>query len=421
MAHSSQLSEVKISEETLGYGEISQPMKVSNTDWRTYLLVFTHTLLLMWATYHWLNIPYTYQDEGVIISWSSIIKNIALGLEHKPPKENFLLINTSYEKALLPKVDEYGFEIGSEAITDRQSLADFFRRASLYNHHQFIVCDIFLETASPYDSSLLANVQSARNVRFPYHRQNGEFIKPVIPVPAAFSDYDSDFGNFLKYSFLQYDTCRTIALDMYQTLDNGLYEKSLWGYKKGNRLALNSFIIEFPIRQYDIFRDDTLGYNCMHLNNFLALPDSLSAEMLKNKIVVLGDFLESDMHQTIYGITAGPLIHLDAYLNLKQNRNDLSFWFFLYLFAFYSVFSYVLFFNSKVFSFGWTIKLKSSRWGGFLFDYLKYAFFLLLMSVFSFLLFDVHLNVLIISMYFSLVEYSIEFVDYRKKLKANHP
>ena len=82
---------------------------------------------------------------------------------------------------------------------------------------------------------------------------------------------------------------------MYQTLDNGLYEKSLWGYKKENRLALNSFIIEFPIRQYDIFRDDTLGYNCMHLNNFLALPDSLSAEMLKNKIVVLGDFLESDI------------------------------------------------------------------------------------------------------------------------------
>ena len=396
-------------------------MKLSIAHWRSYLLVFTHTILLIWATYHWLNLPYTYQDEGVIISWSSIIKNIALGLEHKPPKENFLLINTSYEKALLPKADEYGFEIGTEPITDRQSLADFFRRASLYNHHQFIVCDIFLENVSQHDSLLLASVQSAKNVRFPYHRQNGEFVKPIIPVPAAFSDYDSDFGNFLKYSFLQYDTCRTIALEMYQALDKGRYEKSFWGYKKNNSHALNSFIIEFPIRQYDIFRDDTLGYNCMHLNNFLALPDSLSAELLKNKIIVLGDFLESDMHQTIYGTTAGPLIHLDAYLNLKQNRNDLSFWFFLYLFVFYSMFSYVLFFNSKVFSFGWTIKLKSSRWGGFLFDYLKYAFFLLLMSVFSFLLFDVHLNVLIISLYFSLVEYGIEFVDYRKKLKIKHP
>ena len=57
----------------------------------------------------------------------------------------------------------------------------------------------------------------------------------------------------------------------------------------------------------------------------------------------------------------------------------------------------------------------------FLFDYLKYAFFLLLMSVVSFLLFDVHLNVLVISLYFSLVEYGIEFVEYRKKLKTQNP
>lgn len=387
---------------------------------RKWILVFIHTLMLMWATYHWLNLPYTYENEGVIISWSSILKNIVLGLEDKPPKEDFLLINTSYQKMLLPKLDEYGFEIGTEPITDRQSLADFFQKASTHNHHQFIVCDVFLENASDQDSILLANVLATKNVRFPYHRQNGEFIKPIIPVPSSLSDYDSDFGNFLKYSFLQYDTCRTIALDMYLTLDNGAYERNFWGYRKNGTIALNSFIIEFPIRQFDIFRNDTLGYNSMHLLDFLSQPDSLATEILKNKIIVLGDFLENDMHQTIYGTTAGPLIHLDGYLNLKQNRSNLSVWFFLYLFVFYFLFSYTLFFTSKAFSFVWTVKLKNSRWGGFLFDYMKYAFFLLLMSVVSFLLFDVHLNVLIISLYFSLVEYGIEFADYRKKLKIKN-
>jgi hypothetical protein len=148
----------------------------------------------------------------------------------------------------------------------------------------------------------------------------------------------------------------------------------------------------------------------MHLSNFFMLPDSFAAEALKDKIVILGDFLENDLHQTIYGTTAGPLIHLNAYLNLKQNRNGLSVWFFLYLFSFYLVFSYVLIFNSQVFSFGWTQKLQNSKLGGFLFDYLKYAFFLLFMSVLSYLLFDVHLNVLIISLYFSLIESGIEFV-----------
>ncbi len=374
-----------------------------------YPLVVVHAFMLMFGTYQWLNLPFTYENESAIISWTSIIKNVVLGFEAKPPKEDFLLINTSYQKAIIPKLDEFGFELGTEAITDRKSLAEFFKKASVFNHHQFIVCDVFLENASPDDSLLLASVRSVKNVRFPYHRQNKEFSKPVIPVPVAFSDYDSDFGNFLKYTFLQFDTCKTMALEMYQTIDKGSYKKESWYYKRNNSIALNSFIIEFPIRQFDIFRDDTLGYNSMHLQNFLSLPDSLAIETLKNKIVVLGDFLEDDMHQTIYGTTAGPLIQLDAYLNLKQNRNILSGWLILYLFISYLIFSYALFFNSQIFSFAWTTKLQQSKMGGFLFDYVKFAFCLLLMSVLSFLLFGVHLNVLVISLYFSLVEYGIEF------------
>ncbi len=394
------------------------PLK-SKTKWLLLTVVFVHTLLLMLVTYLWLNLPYTYENEGVIISWSSIIKNVILGFEDKPPKEDFLLINTSYEKTLIPKLDEYGFDVGTEPITNRKSLAEFFQKASLNNHHRFIVCDIFLQGENEFDSLLLASVQSTKNVRFPFHRENGEFVKPHLPVPMAFSDYTSDFGNFLKYSFQQFDTCRSVALEMFTIMDGGKYEKSGWFFYQNNHIALNSFIIEFPIRQFDIFRDDTLGYNSMHLLNFLSLPDSMAAATLKNKIIILGDFMENDMHQTIYGTTAGPLIHLDAYLNMHQNRNQLSIWFFIYLFIFFFIFSYILFFNSQVFSFAWTQKLQQSRVGGFLFDYLKYAFFLMLMSVVSFLLFDVHLNVLIISLYFSLAEYGIEFVRKRRsKIKS---
>jgi CHASE2 domain len=381
-------------------------------------LVMAHTLLLIFATYLWLNLPFTYDNESAIISWSSIIKNVVLGLEAKPAKEDFLLINTAYEKAFIPKLDEFGFELGRETITDRQSLAVFFQKASSKNQHQFIVCDVFLESPSEHDSLLLASVRATKNIRFPYHREGGEFLSPIIPVPVAFSDYDTDFGNFLKYSYLQFDTCRSMALEMYTKIDKAEYNKRGIFYTKNGDLALNSFIIEFPIRQFDIFRDDTLGYNSMHLSNFLSLPDELAYETLKDKIVVVGDFLEADMHQTIYGTTAGPLIHLDAYLNLKQNRNNLPVWFFLYLFIFYALFSYTLLFSTSLFTIGWVKKIQVSKWGGFIVDYLKYAFFLLLMSVVSFLIFDVHLNVLVLSLYFSLAEYGIEFVNKRLDRKT---
>jgi CHASE2 domain len=375
------------------------------------LLVLVHTLALMLGSYLWLNLPFTYENESAIIAWSSIIKNVVLGLEEKPDKNDYLLINTAYEKTLIPKQDEFGFDIGSETITNRESLATFFQKAAIKNQHKFIVCDVFLESPSGHDSLLLASVQVAKNVRFPYHREAGEFLKPIVPVPVAFSDYDTDFGNFLKYSYLQFDTCRSVALEMYNAMDDSSYKKRGIFYTKNGSLALNSFIIEFPIRQFDIFRDDTLGYNSMHLANFLSLPEELAHETLKGKIVVVGDFLENDMHQTIYGTTAGPLIHLDAYLNLKQNRNNLPIWFFFYLFIFYALFSYTLVFSTSLFTISWIKKIQNNKWGGFIVDYLKYAFFLLLMSVVSFLIFDVHLNVLILSLYFSLAEYGIEFVN----------
>lgn len=338
-------------------------------------------------------------------------------MEEKPSKDDFLLINVSYQKSLIPKLDTYGFEIGNEAITDRASLATLFEKLSLYNNHQYIVCDVFIDQPSPADSLFLYHVQKTKNILFPYHRQEGDFLRPVLPLPQALSDYDSDFGNFIKYSYLQYDTCQTIALKMYLDLHGGTYAKRGLLYRLAGKNVLNSFIIEFPIRQYDIFREDTLGYNSIHLSNFLTLPPSLIEEMVKNKIVVVGDFLEADLHQTIYGSNAGPLIHLNAYLNLKENKNSISIWFFMYLLLWYSAFSFFLFKETPVNSLKWVGKIQISRWGGFLFDYLKYALFLLLMSVVSYLIFGIHLNILIISLYFSVAEYLIEYY-YKHKTKS---
>ncbi|MBL7873873.1 MAG: hypothetical protein JNM78_19825 [Cyclobacteriaceae bacterium] len=380
-----------------------------------FLLVLLHTVLLVVLSLLWLNFSFTYDNESTIISAVSIAKTVLFKIEAKPSKNDFLLINVSYQKTLIPKLDHYGFEIGNEAITDRVSLAALFEKTSSFNNHRYLVCDIFLDQPSPADSVLLHHVRRTKNILFPYHRQDGKFLRPIIPIPQALSDYDSDFGSFLKYSYLQYDTCQTIALKMYLDLHRGIYKKSGWFYKKNGRLVLNSFILEFPIRQYDIFREDTVGYNSIHLTNFLSLPDPLMEEMLKNKIVVIGDFLETDLHQTIYGANAGPLIHLNAYLNLRENKNMLTPWFFIYIFSAFYVFSFFLFKKNKVSTLKWIRKIQSSKLGGFLFDYLKYALFLLLMSITSYLIFGIHLNILIISLYFSIAEYLIEY--YYKNVK----
>jgi hypothetical protein len=373
-------------------------------------LILAHTFLLIVVSYFWLQLPYTYDNEASLISLTATIKNIALGLEDKPDRENFLFINTSYEKSLAPKLDEYGFIIGNEAITNRESLTRFFAIAAARNHHAFIFCDIFLRDSTEYDSLLQMKINSAGNILFPYHRENNNFIMPVIKVHSALSDYQSDFGNFVKYEYLQHDTCKSVAHEMFAALYGKTLRKQGFFYFNGTQPVLNSIIIDFPIRQFDVFREDTLGYNSIHLGDFLSLPEANAADMLKGKIVIIGDFLENDMHETLYGATAGPLIHLNAFLNLEDKRNQPGFFFLLYLFVIYFAFSVSLFSPGRKFSFTWLERIQDSRYGGVIVDYLKYAFFLLAMSVVSYLIFGIHLNILIISLYISLIENLIEFV-----------
>jgi len=374
--------------------------------------------MLLLLTFLWLNLPYTYDYEFNLLSRVSIFKNIVLGAETKPDSRNFLFVNISYEKKLVEKLDDYGFPIGNEAITDRSRLATFFQKAAHANGHRFIVCDVFADV--PYeDDSLLSNsVKSAKNVVFPYHYIDNEFIKPVVDVPSALGDYSSDFGTFVKYSYVQHDTCASIALDMYRRIDGGNFESGPLISRLNGMPALNSFIIEFPIRQYDIFTNDTTGYSSMHMQDLLSLPDSMIDATLKDRIVIVGDFLEGDRHQTMYGDTAGPLIHLNAYLSLRSEANRLTFFFLLYVFVCLLFFSVRLFYRDSFKTFDWIARLKNSKYGGFIFDYLEFALFLAIMSALSYVIFGIHLNVLVMSLYFSVVDNVLEYLKDRKSART---
>jgi hypothetical protein len=381
------------------------------------LIVIAHTLLLLLLTFLWLNLPYTYDYEFNLLSRISIFKNVVLGAETKPDSRNFLFINISYEKKLVEKLDDYGFPIGNEAITDRAHLATFFEKAAHTNGHRFIVCDVFADVPTEDDSLLVGRVKSVKNVVFPYHHIDNEFLKPVVDVPSALGDYSSDFGTFVKYSYVQHDTCASIALTMYRHINGGDFERGSMISWLNGKPALNSFIIEFPIRQYDIFTNDTTGYNSMHLQDLLSLPDSMIDATLKDRIVVVGDFLEGDRHQTMYGDTAGPLIHLNAYLSLRSEANRLTFFFLLYVFVCLLFFSVRLFYRDSFKTFDWIARLKNSKYGGFIFDYLEFALFLAIMSALSYVIFGIHLNVLVMGLYFSVVDNVIEYLRDRRTVQ----
>jgi hypothetical protein len=377
-----------------------------------------HALWMLFISYLWLNTPFSYESEAQIMSVTNIFKNVILGIQDKPSKDSLLFVNVSYDKMLVPRYDNDGFESGKIAITDRVALIKFLETISSKPEYRFVILDVFFEDSTSCDSTLQALVSRNPGLILPYHFDGGDTpMSSKINGWKGLADYTTDFGTFLKYSYLQKDTCRTVPLMLYEKYDQGNFHKHGWFYTSSGHLALNSLVLDLPLRAYDVFTDDTSGYSSVHLCELVNLPPSFIQQMVKNKIVVIGDFLDRDIHPSLYGNTPGPLIQLDAYLALKYGDHILPWTLLFLLFISYYIISWFLFSENSLIQNKRLDRWKASKIGGVFFDLFKYAFFLVLINIGSYLFFDVHLNVLILSLYIILIEYVVVWIRARNKKK----
>ena len=377
-----------------------------------------HAVWMMFIAYIWLNLPFSYEWESWIMRSTNIVKNVILDLQDKPSRDSLLLINISFDKMLVPRYDADGFESGKIAVTDRASLTRFLEIISAKPNYKFIILDTHLEDSTSYDSTLQAAANKLPAFILPYHLDGGtEPIKGRIHAWMGLADYDSDFGTFLKYRFIQHDTCKTVPLLLYEKFNKGRIHKTGPFYTSSGHLALNAVVLDFPVRTYDIFTDDTSGYSSVHLTELVNLPPSIIHEMTKGKIIVIGDFLDRDLHPTLYGTIAGPLIQLNAYLALAGRHHILTWPLLCFQFVCYFIISWFLLSDSVLIKSKWLDKIKNSKAGGIVFDFIKYIFFLTLINVAGYLIFGVHTNVLILSLYILMIEYIISWVQLKRSKK----
>ena len=62
--------------------------------------------------------------------------------------------------------------------------------------------------------------------------------------------------------------------------------------------------------------------------------------LVKDKIVVIGDFTEDDIHDTYLGKIAGPVINVNALEALRNNEQEIPWTLILFLFAIYGIVCY---------------------------------------------------------------------------------
>jgi hypothetical protein len=352
-----------------------------------WFISFLHSFALLPFSLIWLHTPFTYGDEKFLIKWTSVVKRMVFQLDDTPPKDNFIFINLAYEKALIPLEDH----LGNEVITDRAALAKFFKILQQHpSAAKFTICDVFLQGKSPSDSLLSKSLSGVPNIVFPTHPDNNNKPEKLeINVPYAMSNYKSADEGFVKFTLLLEDEYKTIPLYMYEKLQNRNFSPN-WGlYWDNGNPCLNSVIIDYKIRTDEVLQNGK--YPVVNLSELMLMPEELIAkEFLKDRIIIMGDFVQ-DKHKTSFGVMPGSLILLNVYLSLMDGAHLISLGWLLFMIVAFTLYSRIIIFNWPKAS-----SRKSSKW--FL-NLLKSATLLAIISVCSYFLFNIGIQVLFLTIY----------------------
>lgn len=219
------------------------------------ILSVLNAIFLLWLTFFLLSIPYVLPDEYVLVRYSSVTKNLILGLEEKPDTNRFLFVNVAWDKVLADKPDPAlpEYIIGNQPITDRAKLTGLLRLLKRNPNHKFIVFDIFFKGKTPDDSAMVALINELPNVLVSYHRDAED--KPELPdldiKPLGLSDIEKIDDKCLKFKIYFNDSLKTTPLLIYENIHKKPFHEGSWFYYLGNKPVLNSFILDYRIRNYD--------------------------------------------------------------------------------------------------------------------------------------------------------------------------
>lgn len=341
-----------------------------------------------------MSLPWLAGDEKLLIWGTSAIK---FANREIPNSEDFALINTSYDLQLIDRLDDFGFPVGQRVITDREKLTfvlDAIAKAE--NPPKFIICDIHFLDSTAFDVRLDTTLQKFENLIISYHLNDyGEIETPIFEnINRGLSDYviGSVFDGVYKYQLLHHDSLKLTPLKIFEDL-NGIQPEPIGPFVKiGDRWTPNNFIMNYRLLQKDIENIEA-GFNPVNMGELLYLEDQDIQDFVAGKIVVIGDFFENDMHETLFEITAGPLILLNAFLNIQSGDTYVNFWFFLLLFTCYCYFSYMVFVEGDYMESRITKYFGAVKLANYLAGFMSYLILLTLLSCVTFSVFNIHLNV----------------------------
>jgi len=388
----------------------------------TLLLVYSgfHSLIMIFLSLWLVNQHFVYGDERILFQATAGIKKIILGMENKPAPEDYIFVNCCYDNMLTDKLDEEGFSFGNQPITDRKKLALFFDRLNKRtDSYKYLVCDIFFKDSSSFDSLLYSKLKDLKKFIVPYHlSESGTIDEPIFNVNRGLADYRLIQYVFMKYPLVSNDSLKSLPLRMYEDLSGNKFEKKGMFSYLGGKPVFSTIIIDFKLRYYELLdRNADRMYNLVNLGDLIRMTDSAFYKSVNNKIILIGDYYERDIHQTLFGKMSGTLILLNIYLSLLNQENIISFGLLFLLFIGYFAISFDLFSSDDLKDRKYGKKIAQTKFGKFLFKYLSFVLYLGIISVAAYFLFNIHLNILLLAFYLKAVDSLLKYIRNKKNNK----
>ncbi|MCG6186785.1 CHASE2 domain-containing protein [Maribellus maritimus] len=395
--------------------------------YKIWLISLAHSFVLLSLGYIWLGMTYTFGDEAFLIKWTALIKKDILNFDPKPLPSEVLFINTSQSKVEIEiNRDPLAIQPEEVEITDRKQLSELVSLIEPYKDDvQLVVLDLIFDLPSEDDSLLQTQLNKMRNkiLGAVHINKNKEIPESVLDLPVALATYRSAEGMFFKYPIV-YNEQKTLPAIMYEKISGNTISKKGMFFRDGNKISLKAPITDFKVRMTDFKLGKNLdesNFALHHMGTITELGKFMEPKDLKKmfagKIIMIGDF-DNDTHKTAFGIMPGMLIVFNAYLTLLNNDNIITLgWLLLIVIGFTWISHRIL--TGKGFNLLDLLKNKfRSGWIHFIIDSLDELFFLSILTILSYLFFNIHINILVLFVYLKLVEFGIDIVKNRYKIEV---
>lgn len=384
------------------------------------LFVIANTLVMLFLTLVWMNQPRTYGDESFFVKWLTITKRTILNIDEKPHYKDFLFVDVSEAKSLLPLTPDSSRII---VISDRQKLTELNEFIAQNDSKiKLIVCDVLFDNVTNFDKNLEKSIQKIGDKFLGVNELDEKKVKlPVITMPTASSSIFVEDGTIIKYPLLLKDNIETIPAAMLKILDKKEI-KAFPPIVKIDKMgfSLGSPILELSVRENDFIEKEDkdsvfikIGLGEMVslirvLKNDKVAANQLFMQYFKDRIILIGDF-QNDRHSTIYSQMPGTLIILNAYLTLKHGKSLLSIGLVLFLLLGFGIISYTFFIDSTIRVRGLALKFFEHQRGILRFVY-YYGLFLTAMTIIVYYVFGLHVGIFFHLLYLKIIDWL-----YRKK------